>query len=70
MKSLLYSDVMMVYFLWEIKDDVEIWRALPQTLYFYDGILHYNYDFIKFDANVFLDGTAMLDGLGAAYTDN
>ena len=68
--TMLDSDVMLVYFLWDIQDGVEIWRALPQTLYFTDGILAYNYDFTKFDASIFLDGTVNLDGLGAAYTDN
>lgn len=69
--NMLDSDVMLVYFLWEITDnDTEIWRALPQSLFFTDGILHYNYDFTKFDATVFLDGTVNLDGLGADLTDN
>lgn len=68
--TMLDSDVMLVYLLWEVKDGNEIWRAVPQTLYFADGILSYNFDFTKFDANVFLDGTVNLNGLGAAYTDN
>lgn len=69
--TMLESDVMLVYFLWKVTDDgTEIWRALPQTLFFTDGILHYNYDFTRFDATVFLDGTVNLDGLGAIYTDN
>lgn len=68
--TMLESDVMLVYFLWDIQDGVEIWRALPQTLYFADGVLAYNFDFTKFDASVFLDGTVDFDGLGADYTDN
>lgn len=69
--TMLDSDVMLVYFLWEVtEDNVEVWRALPQTLYFDDGTLIYNYDFSKYDARVFLDGTVNLDGLGAIYTDN
>ncbi|RJE74962.1 MULTISPECIES: hypothetical protein [Reichenbachiella] len=69
--TMLDSDVMMVYLLWEITDDgTEIWRALPQSLYFTDGILSYNFDFTKYDARVFLDGTVDLDGLGADLTDN
>lgn len=68
--AMLDSDVMLVYFLWGVEDGVEIWRALPQTLYFTDGLLEYNYDFTKFDARVFLDGTVNLDGLGADLTDN
>lgn len=68
--TMLESDVMLVYFLWAIEDGVEIWRALPQTLYTTEGILEYNFDFTRFDASVFLDGTVNLDLLGADYTDN
>lgn len=68
--TMLDSDVMLVYFLWDIQDGTEIWRALPQTLYFQDGMLEYNFDFTKFDASVFLEGTVDLDGLGADLTDN
>lgn len=69
--EMLDSDVMLVYLLWEITDDnTEIWRALPQTLYLESGILSYNYDFTRFDAQVFMDGTVNLDGLGADFTDN
>ncbi|MEQ9405616.1 MAG: hypothetical protein RIM99_18650 [Cyclobacteriaceae bacterium] len=68
--TMLDSDVMLLYFLWDIQDGTEIWRSLPQTLYFQDGMLEYNFDFTKFDANVFLDGTVDLDGLGADLTDN
>jgi len=69
--NMLDSDVMLVYFLWEVTDDgVEVWRALPQTLHFLDGALVYNYDFTKYDASVFLDGSVNFDALGAAYTDN
>ncbi|WP_424963666.1 hypothetical protein [Ekhidna sp.] len=68
---MLDSDVMLVYFLWEVTEDgVEIWRSLPQTMYFSDGVLEYNYDFTKYDASVFLDGNINFDALGAAYTDN
>lgn len=69
--TMLDSDVALVYFLWEVTNDgVEVWRALPQTLYFNDGTLVYNYDFTKFDVSVFLDGTVNFDGLGANSTDN
>ncbi len=69
--TMLDSDVALVYFLWEVTNDgVEVWRALPQTLYFTDGTLVYNYDFTKFDVSVFLDGTVNFDGLGANSTDN
>lgn len=68
--TMLDSDVVMVYLLWEIRDGVEIWRALPQTLYLADGLIHYNYDFTKYDAIVFMDGSVNLDVLGADFTDN
>ncbi|NQZ77132.1 MAG: hypothetical protein HRT61_13690, partial [Ekhidna sp.] len=69
--QMLDSDVALVYFLWEINEDgLEIWRHLPQTLYFSYGALLYNYDFTKFDVSVFLDGTVNLNGLGADLTDN
>ena len=68
--EMLDSDVMIVYLLWRIMDDgTEVWRALPQTLYFQDGILSYNYDWTKFDAELFLEGTVNLGGLGANLTD-
>lgn len=69
--TLLDSDVMLAYLLWDILDDgTEIWRSVPQSLFITDGILHYNFDFTKYDATLFLDGTIDLDGLGADYTDN
>lgn len=69
--TMLDSDVALVYFLWEVTNEgVEVWRLLPQTLHFSDGMLQYNYDFTKFDVSVFLDGTVNLDGLGANTTDN
>ena len=68
--TMLDSDVMLAYLLWDVAEDgTEVWRALPQSLYFQDGILEYNYDFTKFDASIFLDGTVNLDGLGADLTD-
>ncbi|MEO1254127.1 MAG: hypothetical protein AAFY41_04445, partial [Bacteroidota bacterium] len=69
--NMLESDVMLVYFLWEVtEENIEVWRAIPQTLYLTDGILEYNFDWTRFDASVFLDGTINLDMLGADFTDN
>ena len=66
-----FSDVILVYLLWEVtEDNVEVWRLLPQTLYIDEGILQYNYDWTVSDARVFLDGTAEPNLLGAFYTDN
>lgn len=69
--TMLDSDVILVYLLWEVlSDGTEVWRAAPQSLFFSDGILHYNYDFTKFDATIFLDGTVNLNELDATYTDD
>ena len=69
--NMLESDVMLAFLLWEVTEDgTEVWRALPQTLYFQDGILEYNYDFTRFDATIFLDGTVNLDELSSDLTDN
>jgi len=69
--TMLDSDVALLYFLWEVTDgNVEIWRLLPQTLFLNDGVLQYNYDFTKFDTQVFMEGTVNLNDLGADFTDN
>jgi len=69
----LNSDVALVYLLWDIQEidgeDVEIWRALPQTLLTSDGLLQYNYDFTKYDVRLFLDAEFSLDLLTAIDTD-
>lgn len=69
--TMLETDVMLIYFLWEVGEDgTEVWRQLPQTLYLTEGILAYNYDFTQVDASIFLDGTVNFDALTAAYTDD
>ena len=65
------SDVALVYFLWAVDDSgTEIWRQLPQTIFTEFGILQYNFDFTKFDVNLFLDADFNLDFLGAGDTDS
>lgn len=53
------SDVTLAYLLWEVTEDsegndLEIWRALPQTVFTINGSVHYNYDFSKVDIHLFL----------------
>ena len=64
------SDVVLVYLLWDIQDEVEIWRMLPQNSITEFGFLSYNYDFTKFDARVFLESDFNLDQLGSPDLDN
>lgn len=65
------SDVALVYLLWEVDNEgVEIWRQIPTNIFLENGrILQYNFDFTKYDVNLFLDGNFNLDELGGAYTD-
>lgn len=51
------SDVVLIYILWEVDNNLDVWRLLPQTVILDEGILQYNYDFTKVDVQVFLQGT-------------
>lgn len=71
----LSSDVALVYFLWDVYmadngKEVEVWRALPQSVLTPDGLLIYNYDFTQYDVRLFLNAEFPLDWLGAIDTDN
>lgn len=53
------SDVTLAFLLWEVTqddqgNDLEIWRALPQTVYTTNGTIHYNYDFSTIDVHLFM----------------
>lgn len=53
------SDVVLVYILWETADDgqTDVWRLLPQTAIFDEGILQYNFDYTTTDVQIYLEGT-------------
>jgi len=70
--QMLESDKVLVYFLYDFleEDQLDVWRALPQTEFTNFGTLIYNYDFTIFDVNLFLDANFDLDLLAASYTDN
>lgn len=67
--NVLPTDVTLVYISWEVDNGEDIWRLLPQTEYFEDGTLVYNYDFTQNDVRFFLDGTTDFSLLDPAYTD-
>lgn len=62
-KSTLSSDVVMIYILWEKDGNTPIWRAIPQTVFFDEGVLIYNFDFTAVDFTIFLDGPINLASL-------
>jgi hypothetical protein len=51
------SDVVLVFIQWETFNGTIVWRLLPQTVFFEEGILTYNFDFTRFDFSVFLETT-------------
>jgi hypothetical protein len=62
------TDVTLVYISWEVLNGQDVWRLLPQTEYFNDGELVYNYDFTQEDVQFFLDGTTNFATLPPEYT--
>jgi len=58
-QAILDSDQVLVYRLSaSTQEGADVWQLLPQNYYFDDGTFNfgYNYDFTKFDVNVFIDG--------------
>ena len=66
--EVLDTDITLVYISWETTDGKDVWRLLPQNVYFDDGILVYNFDFTQTDVQIFLDGTVDLNSLDAEWT--
>jgi hypothetical protein len=65
------SDVTLVYILWDTLDGQDIWRLMPQNVYFDDGsFLTYNFDFTQEDVRFFLDGTTDLPTLDDVWTQD
>ena len=68
--EVLDSDVTLVYIQWETDNGNSIWRLLPQTTYFDNGVLTYNYDFTQTDVRLFLDGTVDFATLDNVWTQS
>ncbi|HBK82425.1 MAG TPA: hypothetical protein DDZ41_02325 [Flavobacterium sp.] len=65
------SDVILVYHLYDVVNGNDVWRLLPQTYYLGSGVeLDYNFDFTKFDINLFLDSNVDLNTIPLSWTDN
>ena len=68
---ILMSDVVLVYLLWEVDNGTPIWRQMPQTVQLDEGDLQYNFDFTRFDVNLFLSSADFpLTILGPQWTQN
>ena len=69
--AIVESDVVLAYIQWEATaNNQPVWRALPQNVFFNEGVLIYNYDFTQSDFRVFLDGPIDYASLGADWTQN
>jgi hypothetical protein len=66
------SDVILVYVLWDVQNDGSpVWRLMPQTVQLLEGDFQYNYDFTRFDVNMFLSSLDFpLIILGPEWTQN
>lgn len=55
------TDVVLVYILWDVVTvngrNTDVWRQLPQTLVFDQGVLQYNFDYTVNDVRIFLETT-------------
>jgi hypothetical protein len=69
--NVLPSDVTLVYILWDTIGGQDIWRLMPQTVFFDDDTnLVYNFDFTQEDVRFFLDGTTDFNTLDTIWTQN
>lgn len=64
------TDVVLVYILWEIAGNTDVWRLLPQTVALPEGIIQYNFDYTVADVQVFMEGTIPPEDWLPAETDN
>mgnify|MGYP000577920685 CR=1 FL=1 len=64
------GDAVLVYVLWEVKDGNDVWRLLPQTVYFNDGELQYNYTYTLKKVEIFMEGTTTLSALPKSYLND
>lgn len=64
------SDKVLVYHLWDINGDLDVWRQLPQVVFLQQGILQMNFDFTRLDVRLFLEGNFNLDNLTNTFLNN
>jgi hypothetical protein len=70
-QDILPSDHVLVYRLYDVFNGQDVWRLIPQTVYFANGDeFDYNYDFTNHDVNIFLDANFDLNTLGGEWSQN
>ena len=63
-------DVVLVYILWEADNGKDVWRLLPQSAFFENGILQYNFDYTDEEVRLFLDGEIDFATLDNSWLDD
>lgn len=63
------DDILLAYILWEVIDDTDIWRPLPQTNFTDNGTFMYAFDHTRDDFGLFIEGDFDLSLLGPEFTD-
>ena len=65
------SDVVLVYIQWDQFNRNPVWRLVPQTVQLPLGDIQYNFDYTRFDANIFMSSADInLNTLGTEWTNN
>jgi hypothetical protein len=72
------TDVVLIYILWEVDGETDVWRLMPQTVILktVDGdfsetdVLQYNFDYTVSDVQIFLEGTLSPEDYLPEETDN
>lgn len=65
------SDVVLVYIQWDQFNGNPVWRLVPQTVQLPLGDIQYNFDYTRFDANIFMSSADInLNTLGTEWTNN
>ena len=63
------SDAVLVYHLYDTVNGQDIWKLMPQTYYFNDGgELDFNFDYTRFNVNIFLSANFSLNTLPSSWT--
>ncbi|MBB1193696.1 hypothetical protein DNC80_08455 [Flavobacterium sp. SOK18b] len=64
-------DSVLVYHLFDVVNGQDIWRLMPQTYYLDNGReLDYNFDYTRFNVNLFLTANFSLNTLSPDWTQN
>lgn len=64
------SDNVLVYELAGVDNGLDIWKLLPQTYFFDQGIMQYNFDFSTNDFSIFIDADFNRAELSNNWTNN